>query len=47
MWAAAAATKVYESGGASMDRVADLASFLSSPAARSISGKLVSAVWDQ
>ena len=42
----AVAAKVFEEGGASMDRVADLALFLSSPAARAITGKLISAVWD-
>jgi NAD(P)-dependent dehydrogenase (short-subunit alcohol dehydrogenase family) len=43
----AVAAKVFEEGGASMDRVADLALFLSSPAARGITGKLISAVWDR
>jgi NAD(P)-dependent dehydrogenase (short-subunit alcohol dehydrogenase family) len=43
----ATAAKVFEEGGASMDRVADLALFLSSPAARGITGKLISAVWDR
>ena len=43
----AIAAKVFEDGGASMDKVADLALFLSSPAARQITGKLVSAVWDR
>jgi NAD(P)-dependent dehydrogenase (short-subunit alcohol dehydrogenase family) len=42
----AAAAKVFDEGGASMDRVADLVLFLSSEAARGISGKLISAVWD-
>ena len=42
----AIAAKVFDEGGASMDRVADLALFLSSQAARGITGKLVSAVWD-
>ena len=42
----AVAAKVFEEGGASMDRVADLALFLSSPAARGITGKLISALWD-
>jgi 3-oxoacyl-[acyl-carrier protein] reductase len=41
------AAKVFEDGGASMDRVADLALFLSSDAARGITGKLISAVWDR
>lgn len=40
------ANKVFEEGGASMDRVADLAIFLASDAARGITGKLISAVWD-
>ena len=43
----AIAAKVFEEGGASMDRVADLAIFLASPAARDITGKLISAVWDR
>jgi 3-oxoacyl-[acyl-carrier protein] reductase len=38
--------KVFEEGGASMDRVADLALFLVSDAASGITGKLISAVWD-
>jgi NAD(P)-dependent dehydrogenase (short-subunit alcohol dehydrogenase family) len=42
----AVAAKVFEEGGASMDRVADLALFLSSQAARGVTGKLISAVWD-
>jgi NAD(P)-dependent dehydrogenase (short-subunit alcohol dehydrogenase family) len=42
----AIAAKVFDEGGASMDRVADLALFLSSRAARGITGKLISAVWD-
>jgi 3-oxoacyl-[acyl-carrier protein] reductase len=42
----AVAAKVFDEGGASMDRVADLALFLSSAAARGITGKLISAVWD-
>lgn len=41
-----AASKVFEDGGAPMDRVADLALFLASDAARGITGKLISAVWD-
>lgn len=40
------ASKVLAEGGASMDRVADLALFLASDASRWITGKLVSAVWD-
>jgi len=43
----AIAAKVFGEGGASMDRVADLAIFLASPAARDITGKLISAVWDR
>jgi NAD(P)-dependent dehydrogenase (short-subunit alcohol dehydrogenase family) len=43
----AIAAKVFEEGGASMDRVADLAIFLTSPAGRGITGKLISAVWDR
>jgi NAD(P)-dependent dehydrogenase (short-subunit alcohol dehydrogenase family) len=42
----AIAAKTFEEGGASMNRVADLALFLSSQAARGITGKLISAVWD-
>ncbi len=42
----ALATKVFEEGGASMDRVADLALFLASDASKGITGKLISAVWD-
>jgi NAD(P)-dependent dehydrogenase (short-subunit alcohol dehydrogenase family) len=40
------ASKIFEEGGASMDRVADLALFLASDAASGITGKLISAVWD-
>jgi 3-oxoacyl-[acyl-carrier protein] reductase len=40
------ANKVFEEGGASMDRVADLALFLASDPASGITGKLISAVWD-
>jgi 3-oxoacyl-[acyl-carrier protein] reductase len=40
------ASKVFEEGGASMDRVADLALFLASDASSGITGKLISAVWD-
>jgi 3-oxoacyl-[acyl-carrier protein] reductase len=40
------ANKVFEEGGASMDRVADLALFLASDAGKRITGKLISAVWD-
>jgi NAD(P)-dependent dehydrogenase (short-subunit alcohol dehydrogenase family) len=40
------AKNVFSEGGASMDRVADLALFLSDDASKGITGKLVSAVWD-
>lgn len=40
------AREVFQKGGASMDRVADLALFLASDASKGISGKLISAVWD-
>jgi len=40
------AVKVRQRGGASMQRVAQLCLFLVSDAARGISGKLISAVWD-
>ena len=40
------ATKVFESGGASMEQVANLALFLASDASSGITGKLISAVWD-
>jgi NAD(P)-dependent dehydrogenase (short-subunit alcohol dehydrogenase family) len=43
---ASIASEVFEKGGASMDRVADLALFLASYASIGISGKLISAVWD-
>jgi NAD(P)-dependent dehydrogenase (short-subunit alcohol dehydrogenase family) len=43
----AVAAKVFAEGGASMERVADLALFLSSAAGRGITGKLISAVWDR
>jgi len=43
---ASLAGEVFESGGASMDRVADLALFLASDASAGITGKLISAVWD-
>lgn len=42
----ALAGKVVAEGGASMDRVADLALFLAGDASQSITGKLISAVWD-
>jgi NAD(P)-dependent dehydrogenase (short-subunit alcohol dehydrogenase family) len=38
--------KVFAEGGASMERVADLALFLSSDASSGITGKLISAIWD-
>ena len=41
------ASKVFAEGGASMDRVADLALFLASDASSGITGKLISAVWDK
>ena len=40
------AEKVFSGGGTSMDKVADLALFLASDASNGISGKLISAVWD-
>lgn len=40
------AQKVFEEGGASMDRVGDLVLFLASDAARGVTSKLISAVWD-
>ena len=40
------ANKVFEEGGASMDRVADLLVFLASDQSKGITGKLISAVWD-
>jgi NAD(P)-dependent dehydrogenase (short-subunit alcohol dehydrogenase family) len=40
------ANKVFTQGGASMDRVADLALFLATDVSRGITGKLISAVWD-
>jgi len=42
----AAACQVFEEGGASMDRVADLALFLASDLSKGITGKLISALWD-
>lgn len=42
----AQAVKVQQEGGASMQRVAELCVFLTSDAARGITGKLISAVWD-
>lgn len=42
----AIASKVFAEGGASMDKVSDLALFLASDASKGISGKLISAVWD-
>lgn len=43
---ASLASEVFAKGGASMDRVADLAIFLAGDASKGISGKLISAVWD-
>jgi 3-oxoacyl-[acyl-carrier protein] reductase len=43
---ASLASEIFDKGGASMDRVADLALFLASDASKGISGKLISAVWD-
>jgi NAD(P)-dependent dehydrogenase (short-subunit alcohol dehydrogenase family) len=43
----AIASKVFAEGGASMERVADLALFLASDASNGITGKLISAVWDK
>jgi 3-oxoacyl-[acyl-carrier protein] reductase len=40
------ASKVFLEGGASMDKVADLVFFLVGNAGHKISGKLISAVWD-
>lgn len=40
------ATKVFDDGGARMDRVAQLALFLASSKSDGITGKLISAVWD-
>lgn len=42
----AIANKVFAEGGASMDRVAELVLFLASDASKGITGKLISAVWD-
>ena len=42
----AIASKVFAEGGASMERVADLALFLATDASKGITGKLISAVWD-
>ena len=42
----AAAGKVFAEGGSSMERVADLALFLASDAGNGITGKLISALWD-
>ena len=43
---AALAGEVFTKGGAYMDDVSDLALFLASNASKGISGKLISAVWD-
>jgi len=42
----AIASKVFEEGGASLDRVAELAFFLASEKSKGITGRLISAVWD-
>ena len=42
----ALANKVFTEGGALMENVADLALFLASDASKGITGKLISAVWD-
>jgi NAD(P)-dependent dehydrogenase (short-subunit alcohol dehydrogenase family) len=42
----ALAKKVFTEGGALMENVADLALFLASDASKGITGKLISAVWD-
>jgi 3-oxoacyl-[acyl-carrier protein] reductase len=42
----AIAKKVFNEGGASMEKVADLLIFLSSDKSRGITGKLISAIWD-
>jgi len=42
----ALANKVFVEGGASTERVADLALFLATDVSKGISGKLISAVWD-
>ena len=41
-----AANEALNNGGVSMDRIADLALFLTGDASRGITGKLISAVWD-
>ena len=41
------AQKVFAQGGASMDKVADLALFLAGKESLGITGKLISAVWDR
>jgi len=40
------AEKVFSQGGASLDNIANLALFLASESSQGISGKLISAVWD-
>jgi NAD(P)-dependent dehydrogenase (short-subunit alcohol dehydrogenase family) len=42
----AIANKIFAEGGASMERVAALALFLASDASKGITGKLISAIWD-
>ena len=41
-----AADKVFKNGGASMEKIADLLIFLSSEKSKYITGKLISALWD-
>ena len=41
-----AASKVFTDGGTSLDKVADLALFLASDTSKGITGKIISAVWD-
>jgi 3-oxoacyl-[acyl-carrier protein] reductase len=41
------ASQVFAEGGASMDRVANLALFLASEDSEGITGRLISAVWDR
>ncbi len=43
---ASLASAVFEKGGSSMDRVADLALFLTNDVSKGITGKIISAVWD-
>ena len=41
------ASKVFAEGGASLDRVAELAQFLATDKSKGITGKLISSVWDE